>query len=425
MRFDAPTVSPRPRSDRAETAGPTTRRTASASSATDAGTTFADPSVTIDPAPIPPLHAGLQILFRGHGPGIEVISANFSVSSMSTSRSPLSFTSVPAGIAAGQLGADPRQLGLDGSRFDYLDHRAPAGEVPGDVQRGRCGEADPGTPVAGLAVGVAVPAELGSQGRHEPGLDEHGRPGACTPMLYLADDLLPRGSEREVVRALGGLAGRLGPDDPVDSEGSLPSLGPGEQVPDVVLIDQTPRVDQPFGQLSGAVGVGQATFRRRITAACSRSTSSGLRRSRSPHRVGSIIVALAAASASARKVCGSARTSLRSAALASPETAAAGPTSRNSACASVADRPLRSVRRHRRATSRHRVRAAGMPGCLLRTAPPDRGERLVSMGATVHEKPVERGPGFVTASVVDPFGNILGVMYNQHYLEILGSQAGM
>lgn len=51
-------------------------------------------------------------------------------------------------------------------------------------------------------------------------------------------------------------------------------------------------------------------------------------------------------------------------------------------------------------------------------------ERLVSMGATVHEKPVERGPGFVTASVVDPFGNILGVMYNQHYVEISGSQAG-
>ena len=51
-------------------------------------------------------------------------------------------------------------------------------------------------------------------------------------------------------------------------------------------------------------------------------------------------------------------------------------------------------------------------------------ERLVSMGATVHEKPVERGPGFVTASVVDPFGNILGIMYNQHYLEILRSRTG-
>lgn len=49
-------------------------------------------------------------------------------------------------------------------------------------------------------------------------------------------------------------------------------------------------------------------------------------------------------------------------------------------------------------------------------------ERLLSLGATPHDKPVERGPGFVTASVVDPFGNILGVMYNQHYLDILGSK---
>lgn len=48
-------------------------------------------------------------------------------------------------------------------------------------------------------------------------------------------------------------------------------------------------------------------------------------------------------------------------------------------------------------------------------------DRLISMGATAYEEPVERGPGFVTASVVDPFGNILGVMYNQHYLEVLGS----
>jgi predicted enzyme related to lactoylglutathione lyase len=47
--------------------------------------------------------------------------------------------------------------------------------------------------------------------------------------------------------------------------------------------------------------------------------------------------------------------------------------------------------------------------------------RLLAMGATVCEEPVERGPGFVTASVTDPFGNILGVMYNKHYLEVLGS----
>jgi len=47
-------------------------------------------------------------------------------------------------------------------------------------------------------------------------------------------------------------------------------------------------------------------------------------------------------------------------------------------------------------------------------------DRLVSLGATIHEVPVERGPGFVTASVADPFGNVLGVMYNQHYLDTLG-----
>ena len=48
-------------------------------------------------------------------------------------------------------------------------------------------------------------------------------------------------------------------------------------------------------------------------------------------------------------------------------------------------------------------------------------ERLVSLGATLHDPPIERGPGFVTASVVDPFGNIVGVMFNQHYLDVLES----
>ena len=48
--------------------------------------------------------------------------------------------------------------------------------------------------------------------------------------------------------------------------------------------------------------------------------------------------------------------------------------------------------------------------------------RLLELGATALEEPVERGPGFVTASVVDPFGNILGVMVNQHYLDVLSSR---
>ena len=49
-------------------------------------------------------------------------------------------------------------------------------------------------------------------------------------------------------------------------------------------------------------------------------------------------------------------------------------------------------------------------------------ERLLSMGAKEYEPLTRRGEaGFVTASVVDPFGNVLGVMYNPHYLDVLGS----
>jgi len=46
--------------------------------------------------------------------------------------------------------------------------------------------------------------------------------------------------------------------------------------------------------------------------------------------------------------------------------------------------------------------------------------RLLSMGATPYTPLTEYGPGFVTAAVVDPFGNVLAIMYNRHYLEVLG-----
>ncbi|KAA0993680.1 VOC family protein [Dyadobacter aurulentus] len=47
-------------------------------------------------------------------------------------------------------------------------------------------------------------------------------------------------------------------------------------------------------------------------------------------------------------------------------------------------------------------------------------QRLLSLGATEYQPIIERGAGFITAAVVDPFGNILGIMTNPHYLEILG-----
>jgi len=47
-------------------------------------------------------------------------------------------------------------------------------------------------------------------------------------------------------------------------------------------------------------------------------------------------------------------------------------------------------------------------------------ERLRELGAKDYQPVTERGEGFVSAAVVDPFGNITGVMTNPHYLEVLG-----
>lgn len=50
---------------------------------------------------------------------------------------------------------------------------------------------------------------------------------------------------------------------------------------------------------------------------------------------------------------------------------------------------------------------------------------LISKGASIYEPITDRSGGemaFVTASVVDPFGNILGIMTNKHYLEILNQK---
>ena len=48
-------------------------------------------------------------------------------------------------------------------------------------------------------------------------------------------------------------------------------------------------------------------------------------------------------------------------------------------------------------------------------------EKLLSMGAKDYQPPTNREEGFITAAVIDPFGNILGIMYNPHYLEVLRS----
>lgn len=47
-------------------------------------------------------------------------------------------------------------------------------------------------------------------------------------------------------------------------------------------------------------------------------------------------------------------------------------------------------------------------------------EQLLAAGATLFEPVTPRGDGgWVTASVLDPFGNILGIMTNPHYVKTL------
>ena len=44
-------------------------------------------------------------------------------------------------------------------------------------------------------------------------------------------------------------------------------------------------------------------------------------------------------------------------------------------------------------------------------------ERLLALGATPYQPIIEWGPCFGTAVVVNLFGNLVGIMYNQHYLD--------
>jgi predicted enzyme related to lactoylglutathione lyase len=50
-------------------------------------------------------------------------------------------------------------------------------------------------------------------------------------------------------------------------------------------------------------------------------------------------------------------------------------------------------------------------------------DKLLAMGAVIYEAVTKRGDSeFTTASVIDPFGNVLGIMHNPHYLEILNNR---
>ena len=42
-------------------------------------------------------------------------------------------------------------------------------------------------------------------------------------------------------------------------------------------------------------------------------------------------------------------------------------------------------------------------------------DRLLSLGADEHERPTNVGEGIMTATVKDPWGNVIGLIYNPHF----------
>lgn len=42
-------------------------------------------------------------------------------------------------------------------------------------------------------------------------------------------------------------------------------------------------------------------------------------------------------------------------------------------------------------------------------------DRLITLEATAHEKPQDVGGGIITATIKDPFGNVIGLIYNPHF----------
>jgi lactoylglutathione lyase len=42
-------------------------------------------------------------------------------------------------------------------------------------------------------------------------------------------------------------------------------------------------------------------------------------------------------------------------------------------------------------------------------------QRLIALGATEHEKPTNVGGEIVTATLKDPWGNVIGLIYNPEF----------
>lgn len=149
------------------------------------------------------------------------------------------------------LRAEPSQLLLHRRTVLHLDQRTPAGELLRDVQRIPGADPHPHPAVSNGSLHRALPTELVSEHAQKPFLQRQRRGDSRSPLLDLADHPLPSSGEVEPRRAMRGHIGHLSSTDTIHPEAALPGLRAGDQVPEVVLVDQTQWVHHALRPLTG------------------------------------------------------------------------------------------------------------------------------------------------------------------------------
>jgi len=71
-----------------------------------------------------------------------------------------------------------------------------------------------------------------------------------------------------------------------------------------------------------------------------------------------------------------------------------------------------------RLTLKHFAFSFFLPACSARVDTGSKGLSGQRWTRSWHTAQQEYGADFITASVIDPFGNIVGIMYNKHYQEV-------
>ena len=161
-------------------------------------------------------------------------------------------------VALHERGAESRELRAHGGRLENVDVLTPSSEAAGKHDLVGRTDSHLRAVFVDRSVGHCQLAELVTQERHDRGTRDHDRGCALALLVHVAHDVVPCPCEVEVIRAVGGLICDHCPDDPLDAKCALGAIHAAEQVPHLVLLDQTPRVTESFDWVAVPTPVAQA-----------------------------------------------------------------------------------------------------------------------------------------------------------------------